>query len=49
MYFYLRKNIKHSQSHKSSLDNDAFLHELKTSALMTKTEPTTKAEIVIDI
>ena len=47
--FLTEKNIQFSQSHESVTDNDILLHELKTSALITKIEPASKAEIVIDI
>ena len=44
-----KKNIQRFRSYESSIDNDVFLYELKTLALITKIEPATKAEIVIDI
>ena len=47
--FLSEKNIQHSQGHKSITNNGIFLHELKTSALITKIEPAAKAEIVNDI
>ena len=34
--FLSKKNIQHSQSYVSSIDNDVFFHELKTSALKSK-------------
>ena len=37
--FLSEKIIQHSQSYKSSIDNDVFSHELKALALIIKIEP----------
>ena len=45
--FLSEKNIQNPQSHESSIDNDVFLNELKTSDLITKIEPAVQAEVFL--